>query len=432
MENKTLEQQLSELKAELEKSVSEKTKSELKSQFEAIEKQVKDLEGKIDTKEIQKGIDEMKKSFDTISQWQVKKDEADKANQEVIDATASFLKEQKNRRVADFGLNAVEAIHKAITDKKDELKGYKKDKRAIHIPVEGFNVKSVGNMADGNFTVSGTQGFLTPQPLPGVGRKNYEAIHVRDILSVIPRAEGDTMPMVRDNSGEGAPTAVAKGGAKPQSDRDYVKLIVPITKVAHHYRIPEEWLEDAAWLAGEITSVGIEELLVVEDDLILNNTTSGEFQGLTTATNSTAYSLPSGMAAATNNYEYLVAALTQLRNLKVQTANGILINPSDYAAMILEKGTTNDHYLFGAPGISVPNVWGVPLIPHTAVTADKFLLGDFRQVVLGQRAALSVRFYEQDQDNAIKNMVTVVIEERIAVAARRADKLIYGDFGNQS
>jgi hypothetical protein len=39
-------------------------------------------------------------------------------------------------------------------------------------------------------------------------------------------------------------------------------------------------------------------------------------------------------------------------------------------------------------------------------------------------------FYDQNEDDAIKNMVTVVIEERVTIVAGRADYLYYGDFSD--
>jgi len=49
---------------------------------------------------------------------------------------------------------------------------------------------------------------------------------------------------------------------------------------------------------------------------------------------------------------------------------------------------------------------------------------------IGQRDNVSVRFYDQNEDDAIKNMVTVVIEERLTVVTGRADYLVYGDFSD--
>jgi HK97 family phage major capsid protein len=127
-----------------------------------------------------------------------------------------------------------------------------------------------------------------------------------------------------------------------------------------------------------------------------------------------------------NNYDVLVAAWTQLRNLKSNTT-AVLLHPSDYAVMILTKDSQG-MYVFGAPNQNIPNLFGAPIVPHTAVTSDKYFLGDFTKLVAGQRAGLTVRFYDQNEDDAIKNLVTVVIEERISFAADRADRIIYGDF----
>ena len=153
--------------------------------------------------------------------------------------------------------------------------------------------------------------------------------------------------------------------------------------------------------------------------------------------NSTAYSTPAALAAYftgasrdANNYDVLVAAMTQLRLANPSSmANVILMNPADYAKLLLEKDTTNN-YVFGAPNQAIPSVLGIGIVAHNAVTSDKFFLGDFSKVKVGVRAGLTVRFYDQNEDDAIYNLVTVVIEERVTIAADRADRIIYGDFSD--
>lgn len=414
--------------------------------IDSIKTQVDAIPAKIVS--IETSVGELKKSAEVITSTKtavegitttvneikaanVKRDERDVLNQAAIDETLTAVREFKKRGgifSKDEG-SVKSALLTAFGDPKTKtsIANYKENREAV-----SMQLKTVGDIGTANFTVSGTQTFVGSQLVPGIGRKPYEETHIRNILTVIPTERTDSISVLRDSGGEGGPTSVAAGIIKPQSDRDWVKLIVPITKIGHHYRIPEEWLEDLEWLAGEISQMGIEELLAVEDAKILNNVTSGEFQGLTTATNSTAFSAPASLALAidfANNYDVLVAAWTQLRNLSVSRLTGILVNPADYAAMILTKTTTGD-YPFGAPNVTIPNVLGVPIYPTTAMTSDKFLIGDFSQVVLAQRAGLSVRFYDQDRDNAVLNLVTIVIEERLAVVARRADRLVYGDFSD--
>jgi len=296
-------------------------------------------------------------------------------------------------------------------------------------------LKTVGNIgANSNISVSGTPEFIPGPALSEPGRKPYEIRHIREFLRVVPQPVGMDAYVIRDGGGEGGPTSVATGAAKPQSDRDWVKTMIPLTKIAHYYKVPEEYLQDIPWMQDEITGVGVEELLAKEDTMLLTNSAGGEFLGLNQTLNSTAYSTPSSLSGMftgsllANNYDVLVAAWTQLRILKSMTT-GVLLHPADYAAMIMHKDTTGQ-YPFGAPNQSIPNLFGAPIAATTAVTSDKFFLGDFGKVKLGVRSGLTVRFYDQNEDDAIKNLVTIVIEERITMAADRADRIIYGDFSD--
>jgi len=409
MEN--IEQKLSELKSALEAATEKKMKDAISAEIKALEAKIPDL------KEVNDGIKEIK-------EWQVKKDEADKKNQEAIDELSISMKKKDTAK----GVSFKDALGEALEQKKDELKSYGVKRNVINL-----ELKAVGNMGSGNLTTSGTETFAGNTMIGGVGRKPYEIAHIRNIVNVQP-IQTDSAYVIRDNAGEGGPTAVAMAAAKPQSDRDYVKLIQPVTKIAHYFKIPEEMLADNGWLQSEISTIGVEELLAKEDDLLLNQVAgAGLFAGLTTTTNSTAFAAPASLALGVdlaNNYDVLVAAWTQARIAKV-SPNYALCNPQDYAKMILTKeSATNGAYVFGAPNIAIPNIFGIPLVPHTAITSDKFLMGDFSKVTIGQREGVSVRFYDQNEDDAINNMVTVVIEERLTIVAGRADYLYYGDFSD--
>lgn len=398
----------------------------MEKELKQIEEGVKSFHEKADS--IAAELKEVKASSEAAKTAIVTVDETVKKNQEVIDAMQIFMQEQSKSQ-SNKGVSFKDAIGEEIEKRKSELSSYRKNRNIITM-----DLKAVGNMGTGSFTTSGTQNWLDPAQLSGVARASYEISHVRNLPGISTQAVSGTSDIyvVRDNGGEGGPTAVSPAAAKPQTDRDYVKLIVPITKIAHYFKIPEETLEDVSWLQSEISTIGIEELMAKEDDLFLNQVGgAGLFAGLTKSTNSTAYSSPASLALLVptpNNYDVLVAAWTQIRNLK-NTANAVLCNPSDYAAMVLAKASTGE-YVFGAPNVQIPNVFGVPVIPHTAIVSDKFLMGDFSKVRIAQRAGMSVRFYDQNEDDPIKNMVTVVIEERVAVVADRADRLIYGDFSD--
>lgn len=413
---------------EIKGSFSPEEKAELKSVFGEIEKNLGTKMADKVKSDIEAAFSPMQKELGELKAYKVEAEKASVANQKALDDL--IAKSQKVEVEAEPN-NLGSAMRKAFEERKDDLANYAKaGRKALQM-----EVKVVGDIGSGNITVSGTPAFMPGPGLWEPGRKPYEMRHIREFLRNVSQPAGMDTYVIRDAGGEGAPTAVAVAGTKPQSDRDWVKTMIPITKIAHYYKVPEEYLADIAWMQDEITGVGVEELLAVEDTLVLTGVASStQFAGLNQTLNSTAYATPAALAGIftgtieANNYDVLVAAWTQLRILK-STPTGILMNPADYAVMILAKDTTGN-YLFGAPNQNIPNLFGAPIVPHTAVTSDKFYLGDFSKVKLGQRAGLSVRFYDQNEDDAIHNMVTVVIEERITMAADRADRIIYGDFSD--
>lgn len=360
---------------------------------------------------------DLKKSADE-TQIQEVKDNLEKTIK-AVDEMGLKLKQHGNQRIEEKGFGG--QLYVELKAREAELKSYGKNRQPINI-----NLKAVGNIAATNFTTSGTGGWVD-QPIMGYAAKPFNQTHFRNYFANVPIA-GDTVPIIRDAGGEGAPTTVAVGATKPQSDRDWVKLYVPVTKIAHHYRIPEEYLNDISWLQSEIARIGTEELLAVEDAEIYSNATAGEFSGL--VQNSTAYATPAELALGVNlanPYDVLVAAWTQGNKANVDI-NAHFLNHGDFAKMVLTKAT-DGQYLFG-PNQMFPNVLGVPVIPINQIASDKFISLNRNMVTIAVREGISVRFYDQDQDNAIKNLVTVVIEERIALVVRRITDVIYGDFSD--
>lgn len=410
------------------KGFTEQEMTELKSALGEVENKL----GTKYAKQIEDVVTKNESLGKELNDFKVKTEklEADAVeNQKALDA---MIANQKKIDVINDG-NVTSAFKKALEENADRLKNYKTNRQMV-----SFQLKTVGDIgANSNISVSGTPAFAHGGMLWGPGRKGFEVRHVRDLCRIVPQSEGTDAYVIRDSGGEGGPTTVAVGAVKPQSDRDWVKTIIPLTKIAHYYKIPEEYLKDLTWMQDEVTGVGVEELLAKEDSLFLTNSAGGEFLGLNQSLNSTAYSTPSALADLftganrdANEYDVLVAALTQLRIANPSSnANACLLHPADYARLLLEKDL-NNNYIFGAPNAAIPNVMGVAIIPHTTVTSDKFFIGDFSKVKVGVRDGLSVRFYDQNEDDPIYNMVTVVIEERVTIAADRADRLIYGDFSD--
>jgi HK97 family phage major capsid protein len=88
---------------------------------------------------------------------------------------------------------------------------------------------------------------------------------------------------------------------------------------------------------------------------------------------------------------------------------------------LIAKATGNGHYYSGGPFSVTPQVmWGVPLVPSPAMAQGTVLIGDFAAgAQLFIREGVSVLLSDSDQDDFIKNEVTLLGEMRAALAVWR-------------
>lgn len=413
-----LEQKLAELKSQLEGSLDAKAKSAIESQINALKSQLD-------------GIESLKKENETLkSDVATLKSNADK-NQKAID---EMIANQKNFK----GSNAPKTIAQDFGEKMNEneakFKAFKEG-NGKGFSIE-MNTKAVGNMASAT-NLTGTY-FVTPTVVPGVVPVGYEEVHLRNLLPV-GATNSNLIRYVRDNGGEGGPAMVAEGGSKPQIDRDLQMYDAPVRKIATHFRIPEEMMDDIPYLQSFLTMIGLEELMVVEDTQILYGNGSGQnLSGL--FTNATAFKGDAADVDAPNEFDVIRAARKQLRLVREGGPLVALISPEDYYQMTSRKDTTNNYLLLGggngialqAPGAANGGltVGGVRIEEHTSIVKGDFIVFQPRAAQIFDRTGTSVRLYDQDQDNAIKNLITIVIEKRLALAIYKPKGIVKGTFAS--
>lgn len=307
---------------------------------------------------------------------------------------------------------------------RETLKNFKEGKGGKGFTVE---VKAVGNMSSsGNLTGSY---FVPPTVVPGVVTKLYESVHMRNLLPT-GTTDSNVIRYIRDNGGEGGPATVAEGGTKPQIDRDLQIYDANVRKIATYWRVPEEMIEDIPYLQSFIVNISLEEVASVEDTQILyGDGTGNNLSGL--FTNATAFAAGTSVVAAPNNFDVIGAAKKQARVAKTNGPLIGLVSPVDWYDMRYKtKDTTNNYMLMGGGnGLDIGmNIDGVRILEHTAITAGDFLVFSPQSAQIFDRAATSVRFYDQDQDNAIKNLITIVVEKRLALPIYRTTSIIKGTF----
>lgn len=317
-------------------------------------------------------------------------------------------------------------LGKKLNERATDLKEFKLNKKGFGA-IE-LQEKAVGTMASST-SLTGSY-FVAPTVVPGMAAKLFESVHMRDLIPV-GQTNSNTVRYIVDNGGEGGPTMVAEGGTKPQIDRDLEIKDAAVRKIATYFRVPEEMVDDIPYLQSFLSAIGVEEVMVVEDNQILYGDGTGQnISGFNTL--GTAFAAgTSVIGASANEFDVIGAAKKMIRVNKIGGSLVALINPVNYYDMRYKRKDTTNNYIFmgGGNGIDPGLNWdGVRILEHTGVTAGDFFVFSPMAAQIFDRAGITVRFYDQDQDNAIKNLITIVIEKRLALAIYRPLGIIKGAF----
>ena len=226
--------------------------------------------------------------------------------------------------------------------------------------------------------------------------------------------------------------ATAEGAALAQTDFDITATSVNVNRIGTFLRVTEEMLNDTPQLSSYISARVPEKILSIEDTQLLNGSGSGANQsglftdGTAFVAGSTGAFYESGESA--NEYDVVVAALNQLALANYQ-ADTILLNPTDLHKIALLKSSQNEYLRQQIYSGLVPQIMGVNITANTAVTAGKFLVGNLRQASqLWVRENLSVEFSRDDNVNFTKNLVTIRVQERIALTNYLPNAIVQGTF----
>jgi len=220
---------------------------------------------------------------------------------------------------------------------------------------------------------------------------------------------------------------VAEGALKPQSEIQYEEATAPVRTIAHWMRASVQILADAPGLRSMIDNRLRYGLAYVEENQLLNGSGSGQnLEGLVTV--ATPFAAPGSLVAG-QMIDTIRLGMLQVA-LAEYPPNGVVLNPIDWAFIEMLKDDQG-RYLIGNPqGTLNPTLWGLPVVPTQAMGVDKFLVGAFDLAAqIFDRQDATVEVSTEDQDNFVKNKVTIRAEERLALAIYREEALVYGDLG---
>ena len=273
-----------------------------------------------------------------------------------------------------------------------------------------------------------TGDVIPPTRVPGYKYDPTRTFHMRDILAQ-GSTDSDVVRYVKESGYSDGNAPKNEGQTLGQSDFDMTAVSVPVEKIGTYFRISEEMMDSTPQLSAYLSARAPEKLLAVEDTQIVSgNGSAPNLNGLlTSATGFSGAGFASSISNA-NQFDVLAVALNQLA-VANYSADYILLNPVDWHKLSLQKATTKEYLVSDWQAGMVPRIMGVPVIPTTAISSDKYIVGNFAQgAQLWIKDNVSLGFFREDGTNVRDGFVTVRCQERVTLATYLPNAFVHGDF----
>ncbi|MEJ5962809.1 phage major capsid protein [Pedobacter immunditicola] len=260
-------------------------------------------------------------------------------------------------------------------------------------------------------------GVVAPDQVPGIHGYANRKVSVRNLMS-IGSTSSNAVNYVQSQSWTSFSGTTAEGTKRPESGFVLKGELAPVKTIGTFLKVSKEQLADVQGISSFITNRAPAELKIVEDKYILD-LIRAKAVAFTTTT------LTLGVASTPNEYDVMRVGVNMVE-VGNYGATAILVHPSDKARLELTKDTQGG-YLFPNGSMSVA---GVPVISSNVIEEGNFLIGDFQLgAELVEREGLSINFYNQNSTDVEDGLVTIALEERIAVPIYNPASFIFGAFG---
>lgn len=242
---------------------------------------------------------------------------------------------------------------------------------------------------------------------------------IASLLGSVPVTTGNsvTYPVV-DTRTAISGTPQTEGAAKPGGEYIFGTDTKVLVTLAGWVKISTQFLEDAPGLAAYINAdlpyqIRFNEEAYLATELYSGAGLSADGTGL-------------NLSGTPNGFDAIQEAIALIAENNGE-ADGMIISPFDWANLLVTKfgGTgTETSYVGGGPFSPTNNPWGIRVVVTPAATDGLPLVGDFGQAAkVYRRGGLTVSSTNSDQDDFVKNLVTVRAEQREVIGVTYANLL---------
>lgn len=245
--------------------------------------------------------------------------------------------------------------------------------------------------------------------------------HESRLLTRLPVAptSAPVVEFIRHTSTTGAPFGVtAEGATKPELTLNTIPITLPIEKLACHAGVSWESVRDFdSWYAYVSLEIG-RQLVDSENNQLLNGDgTTGNMTGLL----HTSGILTHALGQSETPLDAIESSIGALRSgAALAEANLAIFNPATWSAIRRQKDSQNRYLVTPNPLADTANsIWGVPTLITTALAAGAGVLLDTTKVGRTYVRDNLVLTTGYANDDLVRNVVRLVLEERIGLAVER-------------
>lgn len=205
----------------------------------------------------------------------------------------------------------------------------------------------------------------------------------------------------------------AQGAKKPQASTSFSGTTLALSKIAAYIKETDEIIADAPFLASEVQNTLVYQIGTAEDAFIINAIGSTVGIGAETYDGSTV-----------TFADGILASILKVKADSAYDASVVIVNPADLLTLLTAKDENGQYYgggyfsgAYGNGAYGVPSsIWGVTIFASSAVSQGSALIVAREAVKVWKKGGIDVKVYEQNEDDALYNRVTLLGEERLAAA----------------
>lgn len=277
--------------------------------------------------------------------------------------------------------------------------------------------------------------LVMPQRLDLVGPPE-RVLRMRELIPVVPTTESSfeyveetgfaATGSASGTQTHGAAAATAEGAALPEAQMEFDLRTANVRTLGHWLPMSRQLMNDDPALRTRVDRRLVYGVSFVEDSqIIYGDGTGSNLTGIATNANVQTYVESTDGAVGDTKIDSLRKAMT-LSYVAEYFPTGLVLNPSDWQEIQLIKGT-DGHYVWLSVGQGTDEVFfRLPVVVTNAINVGDALVGAFSLgATLYDREDANIRVAEQHEDFAVKGMVALIGEERVALVNERPQAFVY-------